>query len=184
LRRRRRQSGSAGRRQRRRSARGLRTQAQLLKSPGIKLSRGIQAVGFLKLSYRVHCGIVPFSVGLPRIRAIFCKGLLDFGDAISSRSLLAAFPPPGSFRRFFPVRFTPRCGACRFLCCTALRLCRFGEYTQPRRDKQRQGQVGDFLQPHWVCFGRRLPAIAGRQAELCPTSRASASDRCPGAAEP
>ena len=117
------------------------TEPQSLKAQGVQFSRWVQAVRFLELPQSILRGVVPLSAGRSRIGTIFRERLLDFGDPIGSRLLLAALLSLGSSGRFLAVGTLVRGGSGGFLCRRALRFHRIGKHTQPRRKKQRRSQV-------------------------------------------
>lgn len=141
LRSRRRQSGATRRRQRRCGARDARTKTQLLESLGVKLSGRVQAMRLLKLLHGLHRGFVPLAARFHGIRAVLCQRLLDLRNAVGSGRLLAALPPPGSFRRSFPVRGASCRGSPGLLWSRALRSGYTRKHTQPRCQEQRTSQV-------------------------------------------
>ena len=139
LRRRRGQLGSRGRRPRRRYPRDLRPEAQLLKTPGVELTRRVQAMRLLKLPHGLLGRLVPFSAGRPGVRTAFRERLLDFRNAFGSWGLLAAFPACGSRRLSFVCTAVRR--GTGSLPPGGLGLQRTGKHTQPRCQQQRRGQV-------------------------------------------
>jgi hypothetical protein len=144
---------------------GRGAESQMLKRFRIKLPARIQPVRFLKFLHGIDCGIVPFTIGLPAVRAVLCQGLLNFRNTVGSRGFLPPLPPFGFPRSFLNVvccgsRLAGR-GICR---CCALGLRR--SYGHTRRDchKQRESQAGRFLQSHKVSSWKpvNLLLVVGR----------------------
>src|SRR5579859_7992399 len=106
--------GGRDRRHGRRNSGSLRTQAQFLQGQRIEFAAGIEPMASLELLHGFHGGIVPFPARCSCKGSVFGERLLNFGDAIGSRSLLPPLPPLGMFAGCSNVRFAG----------SALRFCR------------------------------------------------------------
>ena len=127
------------------------TKAELMQGFGVELPRWIQPMGLLKALHGLGRGIVPLPVRGPRVCPTFRQRGLNLGDALRRRRLLH-LPATARFLcrlgRFAVMR---RCSGFRsgwFFLCWRLPPHRTSRHTQPRCDKQRQGQEGRCSQSH------------------------------------